>query len=120
MFLLRWISAATGLVSFILFLPMVFRENYIAQRELETLRQQQNVEEKTPERRRPPLLPVIVLTYSFFSCMFNYVLLETLTSTLAMDQWAWSPQHAVERMGFITMGAGLLGVLVFTMIGRHS
>ena len=45
--------------------------------------------------------------------MFNYVLLETLTSTLAMDQWAWKPQHAVERMGFITMGAGALGVMVF-------
>ena len=62
----------------------------------------------------------MVLTFSFFSCLFNYVLLETLTSTLAMDQWAWSPQQAVERMGFITMVAGLLGVLVFTMIGRHS
>ena len=62
----------------------------------------------------------MVLTFSYFSCLFNYVLLETLTSTLAMDQWAWSPQQAVERMGFITMGAGLLGVLVFTMIGRDS
>ena len=62
----------------------------------------------------------MVLTFSFFSCLFNYVLLETLTSTLAMDQWAWSPQQAVERMGFITMCAGLLGVLVFTMIGRDS
>ena len=112
MFSLSWISAATGLVSFTPFLPMVFRENYIAERELETLRQQ-NAEERNTERTRPPLLPVIVLTYSFFSCMFNYVLLETLTSTLAMDQWAWSPQHAVERMGFITMGAGALGVLVF-------
>ena len=115
MFLLRWVSAATGLVSFTLFLPVVFRENYIAQRELETLREQQKVEEKTTDlhSNRPPLLPVMVLTYSFFSCMFNYVLLETLTSTLAMDQWAWKPQHAVERMGFITMGAGALGVLVF-------
>ena len=81
MFSLSWISAATGLVSFTLFLPMVFRENYIAERELETLRQQ-NAEERNTERTRPPLLPVIVLTYSFFSCMFNYVLLETLTSTL--------------------------------------
>ena len=36
---LSWISAATGLVSFCLFLPMVFREKYIAQRELETLRE---------------------------------------------------------------------------------
>ena len=85
-----------GLVSFVLYLPMVFKENYIAQRELETLRQQ-NTEERTAERTRPLLLPVIVLTFSFFSCMFNYVLLETLTSTLAMDQWAWKPETAVRN-----------------------
>ena len=74
----------------------------------------------TDPRKLPPLVPVLILIYSNFSFLFNYVLLETLTSTLAMDQWAWSPQQAVERMGVITMVAGLLGVLVFTMIGRHS
>ena len=74
----------------------------------------------TDPKKMPPLIPVVILIYCNFSFLFNYVLLETLTSTLAMDQWAWKPQHAVERMGFITMGAGLLGVLVFTMIGRHS
>ena len=101
------------MVSFVLFLPVVFREHYIAQRELQILRQEQEqeVEERTGERTRPPLRPVIVLTFSFFSCMFNYVLLETLTSTLAMDQWAWKPQHGVERMGFIIMGAGALGMI---------
>ena len=67
----------------------------------------------TDPRKLPPMIPVLILIYSNFSFLFNYVLLETLTSTLAMDQWAWKPQHAVERMGFITMGAGALGVMVF-------
>ena len=67
----------------------------------------------TDPKKMPPLIPVVILIYCNFSFLFNYVLLETLTSTLAMDQWAWSPEHAVERMGFIIMGAGALGVLVF-------
>ena len=101
-------------------MPFIFKEHYISEKELGALREEKVWDSAQSSRDRPPLLPVIVLTFSFFSCLFNYVLLETLTSTLAMDQWAWSPQHAVERMGFITMGAGALGVLVFSMIGRLS
>ena len=63
--------------------------------------------------KRPPLIPVIVLLFCNFAFLKNFVLLETLSSTLAMDQWGWKPQLAVENMGFITMGAGGLGVLVF-------
>ena len=48
-------------------------------------------------RKIPPLIPVLILIYCNFSFLFNYVLLETLTSTLAMDQWAWKPEAAVRR-----------------------
>ena len=89
----------------------------------------------TDPRKLPPMIPVLILIYSNFSFLFNYVLLETLTSTLAMDQWAWKPESAVsilmvdilimvfstlyqvENMGFVTMGAAAMGVLVFAMIG---
>ena len=50
----------------------------------------------TGTRRLPPLVPVLILIYCNFSFLFNYVLLETLTSTLAMDQWAWKPETAVR------------------------
>merc|ERR550525_807576 len=66
------------------------------------------------------MIPVLILIYCNFSFLFNYVLLETLTSTLAMDQWAWKPETAVENMGFVTMGAAAVGVLVFSMIGALS
>ena len=52
-------------------------------------------------RKHPCLINVIIIDYQlpteilwFF--LFNYVLLETLTSTLAMDQWAWKPEAAVS------------------------
>jgi len=72
------------------------------------------------ENMMPPMLPVIVLIYCYFSFLFNFVLLETLTSTLAMDQWGWDPEAAVENMGFVTMGAAGLGAIVFSMIGPLS
>ena len=50
----------------------------------------------TDPRKLPPMIPVLILIYSNFSFLFNYVLLETLTSTLAMDQWAWKPESAVS------------------------
>ena len=50
----------------------------------------------TDPRVLPPMIPVLILIYSNFSFLFNYVLLETLTSTLAMDQWAWKPESAVS------------------------
>ena len=57
--------------------------------------------------RWPPLVPVVILIYCNFAFLFNFVLLETLSSTLAMDQvmmmmmimimimilqWGWAPQ----------------------------
>ena len=35
-----WFSAATGLVSFVLFFPFIFKENFISERELEALRKE--------------------------------------------------------------------------------
>lgn len=78
------------------------------------------MEEGVNVSKKPPMIPVVVLIYCNFAFLFNFVLLETLSSTLAMDQWGWKPQLAVENMGFITMGAGGLGVLVFSMIGPLS
>ena len=34
----RWISAATGVISFIIFLPGIFTEYYIAEKELDALK----------------------------------------------------------------------------------
>ena len=68
----------------------------------------------------PPLKPTLVLIYDYFSFMVNYVLLETIMITLAMDNWSWEPQAAIMRMGFITMGAGGMTIILFTLIGPLS
>ena len=50
----------------------------------------------------------------------NYVLLETVMITLAMDNWSWNPQAAILRMGFITMGAGAMTIVLFGLMGPLS
>ena len=40
--------------------------------------------------------------------------------TLAMDQWGWKAEVAIQNMGFIIMGAGGISVIVFAFIGPLS
>merc|ERR1719318_1967676 len=72
------------------------------------------------ENTRPPLLPILTLIYNYFSFLCNFVLLETIMTTLAMDQWGWKPQQAITNMGFIIMGAGAISIVVFGLIGPLS
>merc|ERR1719348_594051 len=72
-----------------------------------------STESETLANTRPPLLPI-------FTLICNFVLLETIMTTLAMDQWGWRPQAAITNMGFIIMGAGAISVLVFGLIGPLS
>jgi len=81
----------------------------------------QSVSEDTADAStRPPLLPILTLIYNYFSFLCNFVLLETIMTTLAMDQWGWKPQQAITNMGFIIMGAGAISVVVFGLIGPLS
>ena len=68
----------------------------------------------------PPLLPIITLIYNYFSFLSNFVLLESIMTPLAMDQWGWEPQVAISNMGFIIMGAGAITLVVFGLIGPLS
>ena len=107
-----WIAAASGVVSFVIFLPGVFSEHFIADREFQQGthtyirgdpkladgskedRDNNNSNNNTvdPSALKPPKVPLLVLTWCYFSALFNYVVLETLPSKLAMDQWGWSAQ----------------------------
>ena len=114
-----WIAAASGVVSFVIFLPGVFSEHFIADREFQQgthtyIRGDPKLEDGSKEDRgqekpdnnnsnnnsntaapsalKPPKVPLLVLTWCYFSALFNYVVLETLPSKLAMDQWGWSAQ----------------------------
>ena len=65
-------------------------------------------------------MQIAVLLYGYFSYLCNFVLLETIMTTLAMDQFGWAPAAAIARMGYIIIGAGAMSILVFGVIGPLS
>jgi len=62
----------------------------------------------------------ITATYSFFAFLFNFVLLETIVTPLAMDQWGWSQEEAIVNIGYAMAGSGAISLISFGAIGPLS
>jgi hypothetical protein len=67
-----------------------------------------------------PKLAMFTSVYNFFAFLANFVLLETIMVKLAMDQWGWIASDAIQKMGFMIMGAGGISVVAFACIGPLS
>ncbi|KOB68795.1 Major facilitator superfamily domain-containing protein 8 [Operophtera brumata] len=104
-----WINASLGMVNLLLFLPCCFKERKIAAREA-MLAQGTHSEKEAMEALKPDLVSSWTLVGAFFVLVFNFVLLETLATSLTMDQFAWSKRQALEYMGAL-MSAGALAAL---------
>merc|ERR1719244_558687 len=82
--------------------------------------QKEDNEKKKEKKQLPPMLPILTLIYNFFSFLANFVLLETIMTKLAMDQWGWKADFAIQNIGFVTMGAGAMSIFMFALIGPLS
>merc|ERR1719341_371654 len=174
-----WVSAASGVLCFLLYLPFIFKERYIAVEEMNFFKKKEKeedpkkkrlmrdaskmslgpskadksaakprqllksyskvsvidgginfssnleaIEDKdesdTPVAKYPPILPTFTCTYNFFAFLFNFVLLETIVTPLAMDQWGWGQEEAIFNIGMVMIGGGILSLFVFAAIGPLS
>lgn len=144
-----WVSAATGLLALILFMPGIFKEHKcenkpkpkkdgvakaptIKSRPRELLKQFSTISmvdghhaltrsiSIKPPPEKPPLLPTITSTYNFFSFLFNFVLIETILTPLAMDQWGWTEEDTIMYLGITMAAGGVLSGLCFATIGPLS
>lgn len=66
---------------------------------------------------KPDLLSGWTLVAAFFLLVFNFVLLETLATSLTMDQFAWSKRQALEYMGVLMSVGAVVACLTFAAIG---
>lgn len=57
------------------------------------------------------------LIAAFFVLVFNFVLLETLATSLTMDQFAWSKKQALEYMGLLMSAGAVVACVTFALIG---
>ncbi|CAH0399951.1 unnamed protein product [Chilo suppressalis] len=110
-----WTNAILGLVNFVLLLPWCFKERTIAAREA-MLAQGKNSEKEALKAMKPDLISSWTLVAAFFVLVFNFVLLETLATSLTMDQFAWSKKQALEYMGALMSGGAVLACATFALI----
>ncbi|KAM3955688.1 CLN7/MFS domain-containing 8 [Aphomia sociella] len=111
-----WINALLGLVNFLLFLPWCFKERTIAAREA-MIAQGKNSEKEALKAMKPDLVSSWTLVCAFFVLVFNFVLLETLATSLTMDQFAWSKKQALEYMGALMSAGAIVACATFALIG---
>jgi MFS transporter, ceroid-lipofuscinosis neuronal protein 7 len=65
---------------------------------------------------KPDLVSSWTLIMAFFVLVFNFVLLETLATSLTMDQFAWSKKQALEYMGALMSAGAVLACVTFALI----
>jgi len=97
-------------------------ENDIKEDEKEDNKENNSDDNTNQEKKNqlPPMIPILTCIYNFFSFLANFVLLETIMTKLAMDQWAWQADFAIQNIGFVTMGAGAMSIFMFALIGPLS
>lgn len=110
-----WINVIMGILNFALFLPWNFTEHRIAIRE--AMRNEgKQTEEETLKSIKPDILAAVTLICAFFVLVFNFVLLETLGTSLTMDQFAWSKTESLYYMGLLMSIGAIMSCITFVMI----
>ncbi|VVC91066.1 unnamed protein product [Leptidea sinapis] len=110
-----WTNALLGTLNLLLLLPCCFRERPIAAREAMRAQGKQT-EKEAIKAIKPDYVSSWMLVGAFFVLVFNFVLLETLATSLTMDQFGWSKTQALEYMGALMSAGALIACAVFAMI----
>uniref|UniRef100_A0A6P4EI48 Major facilitator superfamily domain-containing protein 8 isoform X1 n=1 Tax=Drosophila rhopaloa TaxID=1041015 RepID=A0A6P4EI48_DRORH len=110
-----WINVLMSIGNFMMFLPGVFEEHKIAAREVMVM-QGGTSEESTWKGIKPNYLSAWTLIVAFFVLVFNFVLLETLGTSLTMDMFAWTDKESLWYMGIMMTTAAVVSLITFVLI----
>ncbi|XP_054085670.1 major facilitator superfamily domain-containing protein 8 isoform X1 [Zeugodacus cucurbitae] len=110
-----WINVFMSIGNFIMFLPGLFEEHKIAAREI-MIKQGKSSERETWKAIKPDYVSAWTLIMAFFVLVFNFVLLETLGTSLTMDQFAWSDHEALYYMGILMAVGAIVALVTFIAI----
>lgn len=105
-----WLSAGVGLISFILFLPGIFKEHYVAIKEAQYINKETN---NTTPLARPDMVAVVSCTFSFFVFLFNFILLETIGTPLCMQQLGWSEETSIQNLGILMSAGAVISMIAY-------
>ncbi|KNC30590.1 hypothetical protein FF38_11972, partial [Lucilia cuprina] len=110
-----WINVVMSVGNFIMFLPSIFEERKVAAREI-MIMQGKSSEKETWKSIKPDYISAWTLIVAFFVLVFNFVLLETLGTSLTMDQFAWSNDEALWYMGILMSVGAIVALITFVAI----
>ncbi|XP_065360293.1 major facilitator superfamily domain-containing protein 8 isoform X1 [Calliphora vicina] len=110
-----WINVVMSVGNFIMFLPKIFEERKVAAREI-MIMQGKTSEKETWKSIKPDYISAWTLIVAFFVLVFNFVLLETLGTSLTMDQFAWSNDEALWYMGILMSVGAIVALITFVAI----
>ncbi|KAL1138471.1 hypothetical protein AAG570_008534 [Ranatra chinensis] len=110
-----WISAALGVINLILLFPIFFQERTIAAKEAMIL-SGAATEKAAWKEVKPDYISTWTLIMAFFIFSFNFVLLETLGTSLTMDQFAWTKEEALYYMGILMSAGALTACATFAVL----
>lgn len=111
-----WLNVLFTIINIITFFPFMFKEHRIAAREA-MQKQGVKTEKETYKGTKVDQLSAWTLLIAFFVLVFNFMLLETLATSLTMDQFAWTKAEALYYMGIIMSVGSILAIVTFALIG---
>ncbi|TRY68880.1 hypothetical protein TCAL_11023 [Tigriopus californicus] len=112
-----WLSAVLGLISFVLFLPGIFKEFDVAEAEAEEGRR---LDPSNNNLSPPDMVVTISCIFNFFIYLINFVILETLGTPLCIDQFGWTESEAILYLGIAMSVGGIISVICFATVGPLS
>ncbi|XP_055855340.1 major facilitator superfamily domain-containing protein 8 isoform X1 [Episyrphus balteatus] len=110
-----WINVLMGIANIIMFMPNIFEERKVAAREI-MIMQGRTSEKETWKAMKPDYVSAWTLIVAFFVLVFNFVLLETLGTSLTMDQFAWSKEQSLWYMGILLSVGAVIACVTFVAI----
>ncbi|XP_071449181.1 major facilitator superfamily domain-containing protein 8 isoform X2 [Hetaerina americana] len=111
-----WINVFMGIINILLFTPWIFKERRIATAEAMQNSGKDNAKE-VYACMKPDYVGAWTLIVAFFVLVFNFVLLETLGTSLVMDMFAWSKAEALYYMGMLMSVGAIVACATFLAIG---
>lgn len=110
-----WLNVFLALFNLILFMPRFFQDARIAAKEQMLLHGNES-EKAAWKAIKPDLVVAWVLIFSLFVFVFNFVLLEGLTTALTMDQYAWTKKEALQNIAYIMTAGGVIACVTFLSV----
>ncbi|XP_065584785.1 major facilitator superfamily domain-containing protein 8-like isoform X2 [Artemia franciscana] len=113
-----WIAACLGVLNMIVLLPGIFTEYNIAEKERAMMSKKAKDENRADlSGMKPDYVAVGVCLVTFAIIIFNFIFTETLATPMAIDNFAWTEEEAVAKVGIMLFVGGIISSVCFLFAG---